>query len=88
LGAGAFRHKPLYSQGFLRFSVFYLGIREQYYHSSCGLVVDREGSLLPTGYAASTLHTQEITIPLNRLVVYQFLAKAPSLSSVILSSKT
>jgi hypothetical protein len=27
------------------------------------LVVDREGSLLPTGYAASTLHTPEITIP-------------------------
>jgi hypothetical protein len=31
------------------------------------LVVDREGSLLPTGYAASTLHTPEITIPLRRL---------------------
>jgi len=27
LGAGAFGYKPLYSQGFLRFSVFYLGIR-------------------------------------------------------------
>jgi hypothetical protein len=28
------------------------------------LVVDREGSLLPTGYAASTLHTPEKTMPL------------------------
>jgi hypothetical protein len=27
------------------------------------LVVDREGSLLSTGYAASTLHIPEITIP-------------------------
>jgi hypothetical protein len=27
LGVSALGHKPLYSQGFLRFSVFYIGIR-------------------------------------------------------------
>jgi hypothetical protein len=40
---------------------------QQYYRLSCGLlllVVDLDGSLLPTAYAGSTLHIPEITIPL------------------------
>ncbi len=43
LGDGLFSHKPLYSQGFLRFQVSYLGIRATQRtcgsRTKCGIVV-------------------------------------------------